>query len=70
MAFASVSDETGSVDVTIFPDQYQRYVDIVQPSRIVLINGTVGIRNNRPQVIANEIIPVQRLITTNSKVIS
>ena len=67
MAFASVSDETGSVDVTIFPDQYQRYVDIVQPSRIVLINGTVEFRNNRPQVIANEIIPVQRLITTNSK---
>lgn len=66
MAFANVSDETGSVDVTIFPEQYQRYVDYVQPQRIVLINGTVEYRNNRVQVIANEITPVERLIDTKS----
>lgn len=66
MAFADASDETGSINVTIFPNQYQRYVNIFQPSAIVLIEGTVELRNNQPQVIANQITPVQQLVSTST----
>lgn len=64
MAFATASDETGSVDITIFPQQYQRFVDRLQPSAIVMVEGAVENRNDRLQVIANQIVPIDDLTTS------
>ncbi|WP_295731597.1 DNA polymerase III subunit alpha [uncultured Limosilactobacillus sp.] len=61
MAFVTASDETGSVDVTIFPRQYQRFVNQLQLSAIVMIEGSVENRNDQLQVIANQIVPVVNL---------
>lgn len=61
MAFLNVSDETGSVDVTVFPSQYQRFVNLLKSSAIILIEGTVEMRNDRLQIIANQIISADQL---------
>ena len=68
MAFATASDETGSMDITIFPRQYQRFVDALKPTTIVMIEGSVEQRNERLQVIANQIIPVERLLNNQRQV--
>lgn len=62
MAFASASDETGSIEITIFPQQYQRLVDLIKPSAIVLIDGTVEARHGQLQLIVNQMIPVEQLV--------
>lgn len=61
MAFAEVSDESGSIDTTIFPRQYQRFVDELQPGAVVLITGKSEQRNYQTQVIADQIVPVAKL---------
>ncbi|WP_251546761.1 DNA polymerase III subunit alpha [Limosilactobacillus caecicola] len=66
MAFATASDETGSIDVTIFPRQYQQYLDLIQPSKIVLIQGNVEYRNDHFQLIVNQVIPVDELVASHS----
>lgn len=68
MAFATASDETGSMNITIFPRQYQRFVNALKPTTIVMIEGSVEQRNERLQVIANQVIPVERLLKNQHQV--
>lgn len=41
MAFATGSDESGEIDLTIFPNTYQRLQADLQTEKIVLISGKV-----------------------------
>lgn len=61
MAFADVSDETGDLNVTIFPRQYQKDVDKLQPNSIVMITGKTEQRQGQVQLIAESIVPVDQL---------
>lgn len=68
MAFAEVSDESGSIDTTIFPRQYQQYVDILNQGSVVLVDGKSEMRNDHLQLIAERIIPVERLVNDHPEV--
>ncbi len=52
MAFATGSDLSGEIDLTIFPQTYQRIQDELQPETIVLISGKVDQQRDL-QVIVN-----------------
>jgi DNA polymerase-3 subunit alpha len=55
MAFLTVEDSSGSLDsVTIFPDSYQKYKDLLVEENTVLIRGEVS-KMDRSSLIANDI---------------
>ncbi|MBD5806590.1 DNA polymerase III subunit alpha [Limosilactobacillus walteri] len=62
MAFVNATDETGAVDITVFPKQYQRFRDLIAPNKVLVIRGQVENREGRGlQVIANQIEEARKL---------
>lgn len=56
MAFVSGSDQTGTIDVTVFPKQYQRFADLLVDNQVLVIHGRVEVRAGRgPQLLADRI---------------
>ncbi len=41
MAFVTADDETGSVDLTVFPQQYRQYAEVLNEGAVVLVKGKV-----------------------------
>lgn len=62
MAFVTGSDESGLVDVTVFPKQYQQYKNLLTRNTIVVVTGKVEQRSGHgQQVIARSIRAAQQL---------
>ena len=55
MAFVSASDETGSIEVTVFPKQFQRYQELIAARNVLIISGRVENRNGSLQLLASHI---------------
>ncbi len=55
MAFISASDETGSIEVTVFPKQFQRYQELIAARNVLIISGRVENRNGSLQLLASRI---------------
>ncbi len=41
MAFLTIEDESGEVEVVVFPNVYQKYSDLIQEDEVVLVKGKV-----------------------------
>lgn len=62
MAFMTGSDESGIVDITIFPKQYQQFQNLLSPNKVVVVTGTVEQRaGHGQQVIARTISDAHQL---------
>ncbi len=55
MAFASLRDETGIVDVVIFPDLLDRRGQVVNAGMVVAVEGRSERRENKVSILAEEI---------------
>ena len=55
MAFVSASDETGSIEATVFPKQFQRYQELIAARNVLIISGRVENRNGSLQLLASRI---------------
>ncbi len=42
MAFITLDDQTARLDVRVFADVYQKYQDLLQPDKLVVIQGKIG----------------------------
>lgn len=51
MAFVNVQDETGSISVTLFPEEYAKYNLLLKEHSIIMIEGKFERRNGRTQII-------------------
>ncbi|WP_391116391.1 DNA polymerase III subunit alpha [Psychrobacillus sp. L3] len=51
MAFVTVQDETGSISVTLFPEEYTRFNLLLEEQTIIRINGKSERRNGKTQII-------------------
>ena len=61
MAFVTVEDRYGTMEIIVFPSVYARCSAFLMKSAVVEIFGTVNMREDEePKVIANEIRPVDR----------
>ncbi len=59
IAFATLEDFTGSVELLIFADPYGKYQKLVEPESAVLVTGRVSFRENEePKVIVTRAIPL------------
>lgn len=52
MAFVTLQDETGSISVTLFPEDYAKFNTLLVDSSIVIVDGKSERRNGRVQIIA------------------
>ncbi|MER2263409.1 MAG: DNA polymerase III subunit alpha [Psychrobacillus sp.] len=55
MAFVTVQDDTGTVSITLFPDDFAKFNVMLKEQAILLIEGKKETRNGRVQVIVKNI---------------
>ncbi|MSS73427.1 MAG: DNA polymerase III subunit alpha [Candidatus Latescibacteria bacterium] len=58
MAFATLEDESGTVDLVVFPDTFEKTRDLIKPDTVLLIRGKAKI-NGRVSVLAEQILPLE-----------
>ncbi|KKR11528.1 MAG: polymerase III, alpha subunit protein [Candidatus Woesebacteria bacterium GW2011_GWA1_39_21] len=55
MSFMKVEDETGSLEVVIFPGVFEKYKNTLNEGRAILIKGKVDEKNDKPAFLADDI---------------
>jgi len=58
MAFGTLEDLTGGVEVVFFPRIYQQYAALIVPDRVLLLRGRVNNGGEAVKVIAEEVAPL------------
>lgn len=61
MAFAKLEDFVGQVEITIFPDHFEKFRRHLKEDNIVCVVGRAESRNGRFGVVASEVFPVDEL---------
>lgn len=62
MAFVNGTDETGAVDITVFPNQYQQFKEQLETNKILIVRGRVEYREGRGlQLVANQLQDVKKV---------
>ena len=51
MAFITVQDETGSLSITLFPEEYAKFNSLLKEQEMLVISGKSERRNGRSQII-------------------
>ena len=62
MAMLTIEDLTGKCDAVVFSDAYARLAEWVRPEEIVFLQGTVDCRRERPSLVVDELIPIDRAL--------
>jgi DNA polymerase-3 subunit alpha len=61
MAFITLEDLTGSIEIIAFPSVYERFTDELKQDSKILIRGRVDLKEEEtPKVIAEEIEPLEK----------
>lgn len=55
MAYCTLEDLTGSIEVLIFPKTLQKYHHLVETDKVVLISGRINLQEDSPKFFAEEI---------------
>ncbi|MCC4398684.1 DNA polymerase III subunit alpha [Limosilactobacillus reuteri] len=62
MAFVNGTDETGAIDITVFPKQYQQFKEQLETNKILIVRGRVEYREGRGlQLVANQLQDVKKV---------
>lgn len=61
MIFATIEDETGKVDVVVFPKVYEKTKSFWVKDKVVLIEGKFEFRDNTPSVLADNVFDLETL---------
>ena len=55
MAFATIEDTQGSIDLVIFPRTWQEYADKIRFDEIILVRGKVDAKRGEPKVLVDSV---------------
>lgn len=61
MAFVKLSDESGEIDVTVFPKVYRDYYSTLKVGQLVLLEGKIETTEERVQLIVNKATDIKSL---------
>lgn len=62
MAFLNAEDKTGSIEIVVFPEKFDQYKAFFTDDRILLVEGTVSIKENEPpKLICNSVVDAEKL---------
>lgn len=60
MCFADIEDLYGLIEVVFFPNVYERYQQLIQEDRIVIVKGRLNFREDeQPKILASEVTAVE-----------
>jgi len=59
MAFVTVEDLTGTFDVVVFAEAYDAARDLLEPDRVIMVDGCVSRRDTRSSLRADTIVPIE-----------
>jgi DNA polymerase-3 subunit alpha len=62
MAMLTLEDLIGKADAVVFSEAYQRLTALIRPEAMVFVVGTVDRRRDRPNIIVDEIIPIDQAL--------
>ena len=63
MAYLTLEDEDGSVDVLVFPEMYRNMAEILNKESLLAVKGTADKTEKGIKIISKEISPLQDLIS-------
>jgi len=67
MAFAKFQDETGSINIVIFPSIFNSAKEILSDRNPYLLSGKIDFRDEEPSIIVQSIKNEKEIITENNK---
>lgn len=56
MAFLELQDETGEISCTLFPKPYSIASSELKDQALLVLKGTVEVRNGQPQLVVQELM--------------
>ena len=62
MAMITVEDLTGKCDGVVFAETFERLGHLLKPEAMVFISGTCDRRRERPNIIVDEVIPIDKAL--------
>ncbi|MEN6505100.1 MAG: DNA polymerase III subunit alpha [Planctomycetaceae bacterium] len=62
MAMLTIEDLTGKADAVVFSESYEKFKDELEVERMVFIVGTVDRRRERPNIIVDNVIPIDKAL--------
>lgn len=60
MAHLTLEDKTGPIDAVVFPRTYDVVAPLLENDRIVFLQGKVDRKRETPQLLVDEVIPIER----------
>ncbi|MCL2701186.1 MAG: DNA polymerase III subunit alpha [Phycisphaerae bacterium] len=64
MAMLTLEDVYGKVDAVCFSETYERLAGLIVPEAMVFIAGTLDKRREKPNIIVDEIVPIDQALET------
>ena len=55
MSFLKIFDETGELEITIFPELYQEHLHLFEKNNLVIFEGKLEYRNDAVSFIADNV---------------
>ncbi len=55
MAFVTIEDLTGTIELILFPNTFERYNDILVEDKILLVQGNISLKDDEAKVLCNNI---------------
>ena len=56
MAFVTMEDIQGTVDLVIFPRTWERVAELIKPDQIVLVDGKIDASSGEPKVLVDNVV--------------
>ncbi len=56
MAFATIEDIQGSIDLVVFPRTWQKYGDLIRFDEIIYVRGKADVEAGEPKVLVDEVL--------------
>jgi len=69
MAMTTIEDLTGKCDAVVFAEVYERLGHLLIADSMVFLTGSVDRRREQPNILVDEIVPIDEAITTYTGVI-
>lgn len=67
MAFVTIEDNFGTIDVVVFSEEYKKHIDSISKEKIVLVSGIISAKENQAaSVIAQKIQPIEEGINAQT----
>jgi len=68
MAILKIEDETGSLEVFVFPRLFGEVFSFLQESAVIILKGKLELKDKTPKILASAVIPVEQIVDHIKKV--